>query len=513
MSKVKTTLIVEAEETISSFSNSKNYSEEKVTKYVLDEGVASEFYEMHSFSPSAKSANSSAAPKAFCIYNHGTTGAEIQFTTSAWTSAAPDSATSIDETSYMTFLLGAGEMIFSNQLRLINYTDNTSACLGDTSALALATGKVSTALGASSARGGDTGANIDGEDNASATAIAVDNFAEKFRAGDYVFFDLSTDDVFRVVSVDSATALTVERGVLGYTAQTLTAGADLYMYAGTHLHNKGTEDDTGVNIRTDANGRFKGMLLGDSGEVPRGSTEGTSSRGIVPGSVAIQFPLHGGYQNLGVNVSATDSTGLAVSTEYKFNLTTSLVTTTNIAFTTDSSDVSWGKVISLINKSFLDSNLDYEVAIVEGDVRFSHKKLLDGDSVTLADPSSGTEPWNVGNVPDTSAHEAPVKTRFPDATITDVKSGKKVKNTQNMLVDDGNGNLVGDIGSGTIDYDSAIVDFKGPYRAEFKTAFNYGSVHSGIPTRVANDSNMVGSIAGRSTNAHKDAELTLIIYS
>ena len=469
---------------------------------------------MHSFSPSAKSANSSAAPKAFCIYNHGTTGAEIQFTTSAWTSAAPDSATSIDTTSYMTFLLGAGEMIFSNQLRLINYTDNTSACLGDTSALALATGKVSTALGASSARGGDTAANIDGEDNASATAIAVDNFAEKFRAGDYVFFDLSTDDVFRVVSVDvDNLTLTVERGVLGYTAQTLTAGADLYMYAGTHLHNKGTEDDTGVNIRTDANGRFKGMLLGDSGEVPRGSTEGTSSRGMVPGSVAIQFPLHGGYQNLGVNVSATDSTGLAVSTEYKFNLTTSLVTTTNIAFTTDSSVVSWGKVISLINKSFLDSNLDYEVAIVEGDVRFSHKKLLDGDSVTLADPSSGTEPWNVGNVPDTSAHEAPVKTRFPHATITDVKSGKKVKNTQNMLVDDGNGNLVGDIGSGTIDYDSAIVDFKGPYRAEFKTAFNYGSVHSGIPTRVANDSNMVGSIAGRSTNAHKDAELTLIIYS
>ena len=513
MANVKTTLRVEAEETISSFSNTKKYAEEKVTKYVLDEGVASEFYEMHSFSPSAKSANSSAAPKAFCIYNHGTTGAEIQFKTSAWTAAAPDSAGSIDETSYMTFLLGAGEMFFSNQLRLINYTENESACLGDTSALALATGKVSTALGASSARGGDTAANIDGEDNASATAIAVDNFAEKFRAGDYVFFDLSTDDVFRIVSVDSATALTVERGVLGYTAQTLTAGADLYMYAGSHLHNKGTEDDVGVNIRTDANGRFKGMLLGDSGEVPRGSTEGTSSRGIVAGSLAIQFPLHGGYQNLGVNVSTTDSTGLAVSTEYKFNLTTSLVTTTNIAFTTDSSDVSWGKVISLINKSFLDSNLDYEVGIVEGDVRFSHKKLLDGDSVTLADPSSGTEPWNVGNVPDTSAHEAPVKTRFPDATITDVKSGKKVKNTQNMLIDDGNGNLIGDVGSGTCDYDSAIVDFKGPYRAEFKTAFNYGSAHSGIPTREANNSNMVGKISGRSTNSKKNAELTLIIYS
>ena len=94
-----------------------------------------------------------------------------------------------------------------------------------------------------------------------------------------------------------------------------------------------------------------------------------------------------------------------------------------------------------------------------------------------------------------------------------MKSGEKVKNTKNMLIDDGNGNLVGDAGRGTIDYDSGIVDFTSFYRAEFKTAFNYGSVHSGIPTRAANDSNMVGAISGRSTNAQKDAELTLIIYS
>ena len=516
MASVKTTLIVEGNGTTNRFSNIKSYTQEKITKYTLDEGTegGTELYQMHSFSPSSKSANSSAAPKAFCIYNSGTTGAEIQFETTSWGAAAPDTASGIDETSYQNFLLGAGEMFFSNQLRLINYSENTSAAFGDTSALALASGKVSTALSASSARGGDTSANIDGEDNATATAIAVDDFAEKFREGDYIFFDLGTDDVVKVVATDGTTGLTVERGILGYTAQTLTAGADLYMYAGSHLHNKGTEDDSGVNIRTDARGRFKGMLLGDSGAVPRGSTAGTSSRGIVPGSATIQFPEHGGYQNLGVSVGSTDSTGLVVSTAYAFRITDSLGTTSDIEFTTDSSDVSWGKVIELINQAFVDAGLDYTCGIVNGDVRFSAKKWIDGDSITLVDDAdSSNEPWGVGNVPDTAAHETPVKTRFPKATITDVKSGKKVKISKNILIDDGNGNLIGDIGRGTIDYDSAIVDFTGLYRAEFKTAFNYGSVHSGIPTRAATNSNMVGAIAGRSTNTQKDAELTLIIYS
>ena len=516
MANVKTTLTVAANGTSNTFSNSKNYTQEKITKYTLDEGTngGTELYQMHSFSPSTKSANSSSAPKAFCIYNSGTTGAEVQFETTSWGANAPDTASGMDETSYSTFLLGAGEMMFSNQLRLINYSENSSAAFGDSSGLALATDKVSAALSATSARGGDTTANIDGEDNASATAIAVDNFAEKFREGDYVFFDLSTDDVFKVVATDGTTGLTVERGVLGYTAQTLTAGADLYMYAGSYLHNKGTEDDSGVNIRTDAQGRFKGMLLGDSGEVPRGSTEGTSSRGIVAGSVAIQFPEHGGYQNLGISVSSADSTGLTASTAYAFRITDSLGTTSDIEFTTDSSDASWGNVINKINTAFSDANLDYTCGIVGGDVRFSALKWLDGDSITLVDDAdSSNEPWGVGNVPDTAAHETPVKTQFPRTTITDVKSGEKMKNTKNMLIDDGNGNLIGNIGSGTVDYDSAMIDITGPYRTEFKTAFNYGSAHSGIPTREANNSNMVGKISGRSTNSKKNAELTLIIYS
>ena len=301
---------------------------------------------------------------------------------------------------------------------------------------------------------------------------------------------------------------------MGYTAQILQNNSNVYMYAGSHLHDKGTEDDSGVNIRTDAQGRFKGMLLGDAGVEPRGTGQTTVAGGIVPGSVSIQFPLHGGYQKLGVTTSTRETTGLTASTAYAFRITDFAGTTSDIEFTTDASDVSWSKVIGLINQAFLDANLDYDVVFSDGDVMVRAKKQINGDSITLVDDAdSSNEPWGVGNVPDTAAHESPITTRFPDATRLDGQSGKKMKNIQNMLIDDGNGRLVGSIGSGTIDYDSGIIDIRGPYRSEFKTSFAYGSAHAGIPTRASANSNMVKLIGARSTSTLKNGELTLICYS
>jgi len=511
MANVKTTLTVEGNGNTNSFSNTKNYTEEVVTKFYVDH--TDTFTDVIAFSPDddspTKTATSTGAPQSFCLYNSGSVGLEIQIQNTKWAHAAPDTVS--DEAVFNSFILGAGEMFFSNNMRLMQRDADNSAALGGTSLLTLATDNVVT-LDATHSKGGDMGADTDTEDTSSSTTIALDGAGAKFRAGDYIFFDTSTSDAMRVVSVSSNT-LTVERNVLGYTAQTIPDNTDVYMYAGSHLHDKGTEDDSGTNIRTDAQGRFKGQLLGASGVVPRGTGATDVAGGIVAGSVVIQFPEHGGYQNLGVAVGSTDSTGLAVSTAYEFRITDSLGTTADIAFTTDSSDVSWGKVIELINQAFVDANLDYTVGIVNGDVRFSAKKWIDGDSITLVDPSSGTEPWAVGNVPDTAAHETPIKTRFPSLRITDVQSGKSVKNTKNMLVDDGNGNLVGEVGSGTIDYDTGIVDFTGLYRAEFKTSFNYASAHAGIPTRASNKSNMVKLIAARSTNGYKNGELTLICYS
>jgi len=512
MANVKTTLTIAGDGTSNSFSNSKNYTEETVTKFYVDN--TDTFTDLITFSPDdespTKTSTSTAAPKSFCIYNSGTTGLEIQIQNTSWTHAAPDTVDS--EAVFNSFLLGAGDFFFSNQLRLIQSSADNSAGAGTNSALAAASDKVVTALSATVAKGGDMVANVSGSHSGTAVTLTIDDGFTKFRSGDYIFFDLSTDDVAKVISADS-NDLTVERGVLGYTAQTIADTTDVHMYAGSHLHDKGTEDDSGVNIRTDARGRFKGQLLGDSGAVPRGTAATAVAGGIVPGSVTIQFPLHGAYQNLGLSIGSTDSTGLAVSTAYEFRITDSLGTTADIAFTTDSSDVSWGKVIELINQQFIDNNLDYTVGIVNGDVRFSAKKWLGGDSLSLVDPADGTEPWGVGNVPDTAAKEGTVKTRFPYATVTDVQSGKKIKNTKHMLIDDGNGNLIGDIGRGTIDYDSGVVDFTGLYRAEFKTSFNYGAAHAGIPTRATALSNMVKLIGARSTNKYKNGEVTVICYS
>ena len=511
MANVKTTLTVAGDGTSNSFSNTKNYTEEVVTKFYIDD--TDTFTNIIVFSPDddspTKTATSTGAPKAFCIYNSGVTGLEIQIQNTKWDHAAPDTVSG--EAVFNSMLLGAGEVFFSNNMRLMQRDADNSAALGGDTLLTLATTNVVT-LDATHSKGGDMGADTDTEDTSSSTSIALDGAGAKFRAGDYIFFDTSTSDAMRVVSVSGDT-LTVERGVLGYTAQTIPDNTDVYMYAGSHLHDKGTEDDSGTNIRTDAQGRFKGQLLGASGAVPRGTGATNVAGGIVPGSAVIQFPEHGGYQDLGISIGSTDSTGLAVSTAYEFRITDSLGTTADIAFTTDSSDVSWGKVIELINQAFVDAALDYTCGIVNGDVRFSSKKWINGDSITLVDPSSGTEPWAVGNVPDTAAHETPIKTRFPSETITDVGSGKKIKNTKNMLIDDGNGNLIGDIGRGTIDYDSGVVDFTGLYRAEFKTSFRYASAHAGIPTRASNLSNMVKLIGARSTNGYKNGELTLICYS
>ena len=177
MANVKTTLTITGENT-NSFSNSRGYTEEVVSKFYVDN--TDTFTDLIQFSPDdespTKTATTTAAPKAFCLYNSGSTGLEIQMQTTKWTHAAPDTVS--DEEEYNSMLLGAGEMFFSNNLRIIQTSAENSAGEGGTSALALASDTVSTALTSSVARVGPIGAAIDGEDSSSATSIAVDDAAE-----------------------------------------------------------------------------------------------------------------------------------------------------------------------------------------------------------------------------------------------------------------------------------------------------------------------------------------------
>ena len=76
MANVKTTLTVEGINNTNSFSNTKNYTEEVVTKFYVD--YTDTFTDIIVFSPDddspTKSATSTGAPKAFCVYNSGSTG-------------------------------------------------------------------------------------------------------------------------------------------------------------------------------------------------------------------------------------------------------------------------------------------------------------------------------------------------------------------------------------------------------------------------------------------------------
>ena len=80
MANVKSTLTVEGNGTTNSFTNTKTYTEETVTKFYVD--ATDGFTDLLAFSPDdespTKTCTATAAPKAFCIYNSGNTGVEIQ---------------------------------------------------------------------------------------------------------------------------------------------------------------------------------------------------------------------------------------------------------------------------------------------------------------------------------------------------------------------------------------------------------------------------------------------------
>ena len=140
MANVKTTLSVTGHEMETSFTNTKQYTEETVSKFYVD--ATDGFTDLIAFSPDdespTKTCTATGAPKAFCIYNSGTTGVEVQLQTAGWAADSTQATASM----FLSTMLGAGEMFFSNNMRLIEGADGNSNDLGTSTSLALATSKV-----------------------------------------------------------------------------------------------------------------------------------------------------------------------------------------------------------------------------------------------------------------------------------------------------------------------------------------------------------------------------------
>ena len=218
MANVKTTLTIAGNGTSNSFSNSKNYTEETVTKFYVD--ATDTFTDLIAFSPDdespTKTATSTAAPKSFCIYNSGTTGAEIQITNAKWAHAAPDTLGTAG--AYNSFLLGAGDFMYLPALRAMSWDSANSA--GNARLIDNEAPDSNMYIDSGVDSNDGTGDDITGSASVTNLILEADGDTNYFHVGDLIRVN---NEIMEVTAVgddsDAAnTNLTVIRGVYGSTA-------------------------------------------------------------------------------------------------------------------------------------------------------------------------------------------------------------------------------------------------------------------------------------------------------
>lgn len=420
---------------------------------------------------------------------------------------------------YSSIIVSPDDFLVLPNQRIVNYDNLTSA--GNASTFDNA---------ATSTLKTDSGADNDDvtddamTDDTNSTRVYIEQFtgttnhgANLFRVGDLIRLD---DEIMRVTAIGSGadlanTYLDVERGLFG---STIAVHADDVAIE-FPFFNEYSDFDKYTKCQTNRSGKYKtSNLILNAGQ--RSALQ--YSRGFVRGSFAMKF-YNKGYQELGLSgQTTTTSTGLATSTEYKFNITGNGGSVlANLAFTTDSSNVNWGGsngVISKINDSLATQyatsggNL-YDklitVSIVDGDIRFESQDRTSASAVLLAAPSSGTTPFGVGNVPAIGSVEAPVAAALPDDTVR-TSNYVSSPNEGAFAYDDGQGNILG-AATGTINYETGAIDISSaPADAEFVVSASYGSAHSGGINETSTFENGLLAIYARSCNSKIDGEVEVI---
>ena len=97
--------------------------------------------------------------------------------------------------------------------------------------------------------------------------------------------------------------------------------------------------------QTDSDGKFKCTNFFGVGRT------NSDVQGLTPGSIALKF-YRPGYQAFGLSgIKSSTNSGLAASTEYKFNITVDGGSTfADLAFTTDATNLNFGGSNGIIQK-------------------------------------------------------------------------------------------------------------------------------------------------------------------
>jgi len=341
--------------------------------------------------------------------------------------------------------------------------------------------------------------------NTTDTTVGVDD-GDFFRVGDLLRLE---DEIVEVTAI-STNDLTIRRGLHGSTAA---SHADDVVVR-FPFFNKYSDYDAFTHTQTNSSGRFGMQNLFGYG---RSKTYPT---GIVKGSFAMKF-YNNGYQELGLSgVTSASNSGLTASTAYQFQVAVDGGSAYDVDVTTDASDLSVGKVLSLIQAQFdiayyaSSGNLKNKrltVGIVDGDIRFTSGQRTRASAVALSDSSGGdTDIWGVGIFPAVANVETAVPALLPDDVVYTKDTYITQTNMGAFSYDDGKGNILGGEASGTINYETGAIDFTGPASAEFVASFNYDSAHSGGLNATSNQENGIVTISARSVNSKINAEVELL---
>ena len=448
------------------------------------------------------------APKAILVENTGSVGCELLISTVEWvTDDATDSADTVsDATHYLSMLLPAGECVYLPNNRLI----------GTSTAFGAGMGVVVDNQAPDANEYVDSTVNVSsGLDNTTDPVTFASSDADFFKVNDLIRVE---NEICRITAI-SSNNVTVERGLFGSTTASHADSSDIrFPFFNMHHDFDDTSYNGGGNgsatvVKTNASGRFRAMNF-----FGYARTADAVADGLVAGSVAIKF-YNQGFQEFGLaGITPSTKSGLAASTTYTFGLAISGGSADDVAFTTDSSDLTFGNIIAKIQSAINDkfttgTNLKGKkasIGIVGGDIRITDSSRLSTGAIALSAPSSGTTPFGVGIIPAVGSLEKAVAAKLPDDTIFDPVTYAQKKNTAAFLLDNGNGTLTGAGGSASINYESGELNINAFPNAEFVVSANTKAGHAGGVESSATTMNGIVTLEARSCNAKADTDIRVI---
>ena len=465
---------------------------------------------------SSKGSATLADCKSIIIKNSGISGAEIQIKVYGTANGTPDTT---GVTSYMLFLLGAGDYMYLPSLRATTFDADGSAANAYTLNNQAPDSNMYVAL--NNAADGDAQL-LNGTELASgttATVVTVDEAAYLF-VGDVIRLE---NEICEITSI-SGEEITIIRGVHGSTAATHADDVAIRLPFFNTYENFTAATGGYDTAQSNDNGlfgckNFFGYARNTDGSGYR------QSNGVVPGSFSGKFYSQG-YQELGLSgITASTNTGLTAGETLKLDITVDGGTLfQDLTFTIDSSNTNFGGANGLISKiqAALDTQFytagnlfekKVHVGIVNGDVRFTSGSHLSTSAILLADTGDSDTFIDAaanGRIPAVATLGDPVASVLPPDTVLDKKSGIAIPNVAAMFYDDGFGNISGTC-SGIRNYETGALDMRGcPPNAHFVVSANYGSGHSGGNKYNQHTSNSIFSIQGRSTNSKLNTTIEVI---